>query len=759
MLKINVASMKDTAKFGGLTQKLAIIFIAVLISNSFFNQAQSPIISSFVGALGFLDGIFAFFGALATYFFTGRISQSFMQISSILVIIGVKFVFCEVFERNFKAAGLSVLTGFSVLICGIISLMTTVITGEAVFVIFCNSILCGCATYFIKSTISAFSLENKLVLNGVAGGSLAVVFVILVATLSSVSMGIINIGRAFGILVTLFAAQKFKHLGGAVCGTLTTCGVVLFSPEMGISTMLLAVSGLVAGVFGEFGKLTTACFFIGMSAVGLIVIGVTPETARILVDVFVAVIGFIAIPERFLSRVLGVPSTIRVNERITELVSAKLDFAANTISEVRKNVEQISTIMRKREKESDISAMVCDNICGSCRNNLYCWESDFDRSLNSFGEVRNALQVKGKITVDDLPRGLNNCFRRLSVVECFNEFYRIQLFEKRASDRLESMRKLLYEQFCSTENLLLEISSEISDCKEYDHGLSQNVKTFIMDFGGTAPKICVFNDNFSHTRIEAFYSGDLKLSELEIAEEISDMVDREMELPEIFSLGDFTKLTIIEKPSYKLEVSIQQKSSNPDQPSGDSFQQFNDGLGNTYFVISDGMGTGKMAALDSVMSSSMLVKLLKSGIGIPAAVRLINSAMSVKSIDESFATLDIGCMNLYSGEFGLIKLGAAPTYIRCNGKISKIEAKSLPVGILGCGEIEKRSLILNGGDEFIMLSDGANSEEISGCLLRENESVECKTEFLMEDSWAKYSDDKKDDITIVAVKIIHNADN
>lgn len=57
---------------------------------------------------------------------------------------------------------------------------------------------------------------------------------------------------------------------------------------------------------------------------------------------------------------------------------------------------------------------------------------------------------------------------------------------------------------------------------------------------------------------------------------------------------------------------------------------FNDDKGNFVSLISDGMGTGGRAAVDSMMTVNLMEKLVKSGLSFDCALGLTNSALMVK---------------------------------------------------------------------------------------------------------------------------------
>ena len=74
---------------------------------------------------------------------------------------------------------------------------------------------------------------------------------------------------------------------------------------------------------------------------------------------------------------------------------------------------------------------------------------------------------------------------------------------------------------------------------------------------------------------------------------------------------------------------------------GDCLNYFNDGTGNTYAIVCDGMGTGGRAAVDGNMATSIMTRLLKSGLTPESSLQIVNSALMVKSEDESLSTVDV----------------------------------------------------------------------------------------------------------------------
>lgn len=128
-------------------------------------------------------------------------------------------------------------------------------------------------------------------------------------------------------------------------------------------------------------------------------------------------------------------------------------------------------------------------------------------------------------------------------------------------------------------------------------------------------------------------------------------------------------------------------------------------------ILSDGMGTGAPAALDSAMLCNLVGRLLEAGIPCGSALRLVNSALMVKGGRESLATLDTAAVDCYTGTAVFYKAGAAPTFLRRQGRAMRLEATSLPAGILDGVEPVERRFDLHEEDLILMVSDGVPTEE------------------------------------------------
>ena len=118
------------------------------------------------------------------------------------------------------------------------------------------------------------------------------------------------------------------------------------------------------------------------------------------------------------------------------------------------------------------------------------------------------------------------------------------------------------------------------------------------------------------------------------------------------------------------------------------------------------MGTGGRAAIDSAMTVELFSRLIRAGVSLDTALNITNSALSVKSDDESLSTLDVAEIDLFDGTTTVYKAGAAPSFYTASGRIREIEIPSTPLGILPKVSFNRYTLKLRGGDTLVMVSDG-----------------------------------------------------
>jgi hypothetical protein len=174
-------------------------------------------------------------------------------------------------------------------------------------------------------------------------------------------------------------------------------------------------------------------------------------------------------------------------------------------------------------------------------------------------------------------------------------------------------------------------------------------------------------------------------------------------------------------------------------------------------IISDGMGKGKKAAMESQTVTRTVITLLKSGASVDTTLQIINSIMAIKSSDDSFATMDLAIIDKAERTAKFYKIGGAPTLIRRGEELFHIQTSHVPLGIVNGLEIQYRELKLRRGDMIIMMSDGVSDISIDNIarIIRRARSTnpETMSHLILGGAREHYGDREKDDLTVVVTKV------
>lgn len=150
---------------------------------------------------------------------------------------------------------------------------------------------------------------------------------------------------------------------------------------------------------------------------------------------------------------------------------------------------------------------------------------------------------------------------------------------------------------------------------------------------------------------------------------------------------------------------------------GDTVASFQTDGGLWCLVLADGMGSGEPARKESALICRLLQQFLEAGVAPEAALKTLNSAMSLRGADTgSFTTVDLCVYDPGAREAAFYKFGAAPSYLKRGGVVRRVTGASLPVGLQGTPPDVTRAPLSPGGFA-VMVSDGVADPEKDEWLL------------------------------------------
>ncbi|MBR6102577.1 MAG: SpoIIE family protein phosphatase [Ruminococcus sp.] len=654
-----------------------------------------------------------FIGSTLYYLLFCSFTEGLVQLCSILVISVIMFAFSHSSFKDSPAFTASVCSGVLLIFNFAVSAAAPV-SSRAVIIGAIGSVMTGCFVFSCKTLQNELSLTRMLSLGGKNSVHASVIFVTVISLLASFDL-FFNPGRVIGCTVLLILARRSGSSGGAAVGALTALAVLIGDPSLAVNTMLLATAGLVCGAFAELGVLALSVSFLAVCAVGLATVGGS-DSVKMFIDASLGSIAFAAIPSGALRRASEKLFGGRdASDTISRATASRLRFAASSLGEIRQQLALVSAAMDKKLKQAPLSETVFDCMCRSCEYCCICHRSA-PASAEGFQRLEKQTLSYSGLSDDDVRRSFPGCRFPELVSDSFNYAYKSYVDGRAAQLHIAEMRSLVSEQLCVTEDILSDLSCRVGQIRSVDKVLSERVRDAFSRLGCKGAAACVYLDEAGFRHIEVLLSSGVAAEPMQLAVMVSDICDCFFDLPSVSVSDRLTRLLFSELPAYTVTSGSFSASSTENGYSGDTYSFVKASSCECFAVLSDGMGTGKRARLDSMFAVSLASKLLTAGASMRSAHRLINSVLRVKGWDESFATLDILRFDLCSGAAELLKAGAAPTYLYRDGSVKRFCGDSMPVGMIGGCAPDEFSFKLFDGDTVIMTSDGVSEETVRNAL-------------------------------------------
>ncbi len=590
--------------------------------------------------------------------------------------------------------------------------------------------------------------------------SLALTAALALMGLCTLTLGGLSLGRVLASVLLLLTAAAFGSRGAALLGVVAGMVVGFSTGEFTLSITCFAVGGLLAGIFFPLGRIgsvlaLTICYgFCSMLA---------QRSAAGFLEVLLAAILFLLLPAS-LARRMGQLAPLRGGEQIGRLLAERrLSEASTALREVASTTEEVAKRISGAYAE-DLSAVydrVAARCCRGCVYQLSCWEEHYGDTMDAFGHAVQRLRRTGSLTASELGPQLGRCMRREEIAGCLREEWSRYASREQERRHAARVRDIVTDQFEGLAGALEGISSGLGTVLPCGENLTERLLEAlqkeekqvreVLAWRGLAGRLTV--------RVELPISLEKWLQPEKLTEVLSAAAGLPMAAGKKTREGSSLYLEFYERPLYRLEQGSCQLIAEDGEVSGDTLRLVRCAEGVSAMVLSDGMGCGQAAALDSTLLATLISRLLEAGIPCQSALRLVNSALMVKGGRESLATLDATEVDCYTGRASFHKAGAAPTILLHRGRAVEVDTVSLPAGILGGVEPSRRELTLEEQDLIVMVSDGVPTEEPwIGALLEEWEgkdlSALCRQ--IAESARLRWREPKEDDITVAALRLVKN---
>ncbi len=694
---------------------------------------------------------------------------SFRYVATVLAIGAIRWTFSELKRINSHRLFAPAAAFIPMLATGLVLAAVGDFQLTLVFMSIIEALLSAVGAYFFSRTVTlASGTRGIATLNQQEIACIVMTGCIFLLSFTSISFAGISLGRIIAICIVLLCAKYGAVAGGCISGVST--GVVFSLADSSLSFLggAYAFGGLLAGLFAPTGKLGCLLAFIVSNSVMAFQSGDIITVLSSIYETLIAGVIFMLLPKDLgnrLSAVFSPPIDKSHSEGLRRSVIMRLDFAAKALCDVSSAVDSVAEKMKNlfSADPTQVYTNSAEEICSNCGLRVFCWERQKQSTLNDFHNLTPALKKNGRISEKDFSvRFAKKCCKSREMAESINKNYDAYLAYLAAERRVGEVRAVVAGQFSGLSEILGEMAEEFKNFERFDVACGDRVSSALKENGIAPIDVSCRIDRFGRMSVEIetvdFHNSDVKNAEL--MKVVSRACGRRFDSPCVSLAPNRCKIQMSERASYDVEIGSCQHISNDGSLCGDSFNYFSDGMGRLVAVISDGMGTGGRAAVDGSMAESIISKLIKAGLGYDCALSVVNSALMVKSGDESLATLDVIAIDLFSGDAELLKAGAPLTFVKKSGRVLKYNNTSLPAGILTDIKFSHERLNLEPDDVVVMVSDGAVATGDSWLEnMIENWDGEASQDFaksIIAEARARRTDGYDDDITVIAMRLIEN---
>ena len=573
----------------------------------------------------------------------------------------------------------------------------------------------------------------------------------------------VSLGRTVAFALVFLCAYAGGPGTGALCGAVFGFSVAAAgsSPEL---CMLYAILGTSAGVFSEKNKLL--CCAISVPFVLFISVCLNPISfiPRV-VELFAAALIFFLSANVFTrhTRRFFIRRKSAHDSHLRTYASMRLSAAAAAFGAIGKLIGENRSrgIKPPENRDSLLFERATREICKKCTLLDICWKRDFETTRDAINNADSAIRQNGFLAAGDFPfHFASRCLHIEDFVNSVNREIFAARYRNQLDAKIQESSELLTRQYAEASCIFSAISSDIADNTRFDEEAELSVQAALAA-SGILCDTAVYRD--AANRINIHLCGK-DLSEIatdfeQFRETFEGEVRVRLTAPQ-YTRGDLLDDIILrERPPLRALFGAAVKSKPGSAASGDSGSFFRPANGICALLLSDGMGSGKLAARESAASVSLLEGLLTGGISPQSALLTLQSALTFKAeCTGTFSTLDLMYANLFTGICEFYKLGGAPTYIKRGRKLRRITASTLPAGINvgGIAAPDKTVLPLLEGDFVIMTSDGIADPDDDAKLLDFLSKSDDTSPKALADSILAFAlavCGKNDDMTVAVIKI------
>ena len=520
-------------------------------------------------------------------------------------------------------------------------------------------------------------------------------------------------------LLLLFAFTGGGTIGAAV-GVVTGLILSLANVSALMQINLLAFSGLLAGLLKEGGKVGVSAGLLIGTAI-LAIYGGAEETLYLsLIETGLAIVLFLLTPAsvwKNVSRFIpGTPENLQSHQaymrRVRDVTAGKIQQFSELFVQLSRSFAQTADADEPEQQTDAFLSRVTEFTCQRCWKREQCWERDTEAIYQGMIWLAEKVQESGSLSGVTPPRDWERkCIKAEKVMTIMEQEYDRQQSFDILRKQVKESRRLVADQLSGVSRVMSDFAREIQREGMELSLQEKQVSQALEGLGLSVRRVEIHNLEEGKVDIEisqpSCYGRDecAKIVAPMLTEILGENIVVKERHCEAQKDGTCT-MCLASAKTFEIEIGVAGAAKDGKLLSGDSFRTMDLGNGKMALAISDGMGNGERAYLESQSALDMLQQLLRSGLDEKLSIKTVNSVLALRSTDEMFATVDLALVDLQTAHTRFVKIGSTPSFVKRGTDVITITANNLPVGILEEIEVDVISRTLKPGDLLIMMSDG-----------------------------------------------------
>jgi stage II sporulation protein E len=502
---------------------------------------------------------------------------------------------------------------------------------------------------------------------------------------------------------------------GAVCGLALSLrgGAVEFTME---DISILTMMGIIPGGFREMGRLVTAAVYLTLAGT-MGRFGNNMELPACRIGALVsAVVVFLLLPRSLLYRLEEADAQghqkLLAEKNLRKIARTRLNIFSDAFLKLSGTLDTITEKQEKiKQREMDhIFEEISEKLCKNCNHCSVCWERNFEETYRITCALFKIAEKNGRIQKEDVPVSfLKECICADEFMLQTNRGFEIAKLNRIWNNRIAESREVMAQQLKDVSSVIQNITGDIDTIAQASHCEEERVIARLKAEHIRTKEITIFERG--DKRKEIYLTAACRYRGCVTAREAAAAIGDAMGLRLRVSGASKTVISkeydhfiFVEDPKFKVLSGVARTMK--ENVSGDNFSVLTMETGEVMLALSDGMGTGKDAGEESETVMSLLEQMIEAGFKTETAIRLINSNLVLKSDRQTFSTIDLSIINLFTGMCEFIKIGAASAFIRRDNWVETISSTTLPVGMFGNVDYDTVTKKLYEGDIVIMVTDG-----------------------------------------------------